>query len=59
MIEEVTDLRKKVGEYETQNQKLSMQTKTLEHEVKESDKYKNAIEFLKEELKKTKQDYHM
>jgi len=31
-----------------------MQTKTLEHEVKESDKYKNAIEFLKEELKKTK-----
>lgn len=31
----------------------------MEHEVKESEKYKNAIEYLKEELKKTKQDYHM
>lgn len=36
-----------------------MQNKTLEHELKEADKYKNAIDFLKEEIKKTKQDYHM
>lgn len=31
----------------------------MEHELKEAEKYKNAIDFLKDELKKAKQEYHM
>lgn len=44
----------KVSELESANQKMAMQIKTLEHELKQTESYKSAIEFLKEELRKTK-----
>eukprot|EP00347_Sterkiella_histriomuscorum_P015629 403356306 len=58
-IDEASEMTQKLSEYETANQKMSMQIKTLEHELKQSESYKSAIDFLKEELRKTKQDYTM
>ena len=59
VIDEVQDLKNKLSESDTSNHKLKMQIKTIEHELSESNKYKNAVDFLKEEIRKTKQDYHM
>lgn len=54
MIGDAEEMKKKLDEYESTNQRLMLQQKTLEHELKLADKDKNAVEFIKEELKQAK-----
>lgn len=51
MVGETEEMKQKLMKYESENQKLILQQKTLEHELKLADKDKSTVEFIKEELK--------
>ena len=48
-----------MAELEAQNQGLALRQKALEHELKEAEKFRNAVEFLKEEVNKAKSDFRV
>ena len=59
IVDEANDFKAKINELETENQKYSLSIKNLEHELNEADKYKSAYDFMKEELLKTKETFHV
>ncbi len=59
LIDDAHEMKSKVGEYEKENQRLALKIKSLEHDLEESQKYKEALDFMKEEFMKAKQECHM